>query len=179
MFRSLLCLCLFVTLGALHAQAPKIYELGAEVGKSFSYELDLTEGQPLKELSWAWNSSVACFVEPRVEFFTGNHLFAKTEIPKYSTMVIRLIPKDKRQNMSLYAYSGGHGQLPPSLHSCVSCEADYHQEQASVNRPRPDHTRSVELRAVTRPYPVTIGVAGANGLATGDFVIEITVTKNR
>lgn len=179
MLRYTLCCFLLISLNALHAQAPKMYSLGAEVGKSFTYELDLAEGQPLTDLSWAWNSSVACFVEPREEFFTGNHLFAKTEIPKYSTMVIRLIPKDKRQNMSLYAYSGGHGQLPPTLPSCISCEADYHQEQPSVNRPRPDHTRSVELRAVTRPYPVTIGVAGANGLATGDFVLEITVTKNR
>ena len=94
-------------------------------------------------------------------------------------MVIRLIPKDPSQNMSLYAYSGGHGALPPALYSCVSCEADFHQDRQHVGRPKPDHTRSVELRAVTRPYPVTIGVVGANELDSGAFYLEVTVTKNR
>ena len=41
-----------------------------------------------------------------------------------------------------------------------------------VGRAKPDHTRSVELRAVTRPYPVTIGVVGANGLDAGAFYLR-------
>lgn len=154
-------------------------KLEARSGESLTYELNLDKGSPMTDLSWAWNSQNACFVEPRKAWFTGNHLLLQTEIPKYSTMVIRLVPKDEKQNMSLYAYSGGQGALPPGLNGCVSCEADFKQERPSVNRPRPDHTRSVELRAVNRPYPVTIGVAGAEGLTNGGFYLEVTVSKNR
>lgn len=164
---------------ALFAQEAAPLQIEARAGETLTYELNLDQGSPLADLSWAWNSQNACFVEPRAEFFTGNNVFFITEIPTYSTMVIRLIPKDPKQNMSIYAYSGGHGALPPQLSSCVSCEADFQQDRPSVNRPRPDHTRSVELRAVTRPYPVTIGVVGANGLTEGDFYLEISVKKNR
>ena len=169
------CLCAL----SLMAQSGTTNAIEARQGESLTYELDLDQGTPLSNLDWAWSSQNACFVEPRAEFFTGNNVFFKTEIPKYSTMVIRLVPKDKSQNMSLYAYSGGHGSLPPELPSCVSCEADFHQDRQHVGRAKPDHTRSVELRAVTRSYPVTIGVVGANGLDAGAFYLEVTVTKNR
>jgi hypothetical protein len=169
---TLLCTC-------VRAQNVTPITIAARAGETLTYELNLDQGQPLTTLAWAWDGQNACFVELRAKYFTGNHVFLRTEIPKYSTMVIRLVPKDKRQNMSLYAYSGGHGALPPDLHGCVSCEADFQQDRPSISRPKIDHTRSVELRAVTRPYPVTIGVAGASGLAGGDFVIEVTVTKNR
>lgn len=176
-YSLLLPFCLFSLL--LFAQGSTPLKVEAVAGETLTYELNLDQGTPLPSLSWAWNSQNACFVEPRAQFFTGNNVFFITEIPVYSTMVIRLIPKDPSQNMSIYAYSGGSGALPPELYSCVSCEADFHQDRPSVNRPRPDHTRSVELRAVTRPYPVTIGVVGADGLAEGDFYLEISVKKNR
>ncbi|WP_044101709.1 hypothetical protein [Neolewinella persica] len=174
---QLLFLCIFAV--SLMAQSGTPNAIEARQGESLTYELDLDQGTPLSSLDWAWSSQNACFVEPRKAFFTGNNVFFKTEIPKYSTMVIRLIPKDSKQNMSLYAYSGGHDALPPELYSCVSCEADFHQDRQHVGRAKPDHTRSVELRAVTRPYPVTIGVVGANGLDSGAFYLEVTVTKNR
>ncbi|MEM9835561.1 MAG: hypothetical protein AAF828_03615 [Bacteroidota bacterium] len=160
-------------------EAPPLYQIKAEVGQTLSYELQLESGKILPALDWAWDSSTACFVEPRAEYFTGHHVFFQTEIATYSTMVITLIPDDPADNMSLYAYSGGRGALPPKMRSCISCEADFFQEQPSVNRPNPDHTRSVELRAVTRPYPITIGVAGANGLTTGSFTLQVSMKKNR
>ncbi|MEM9931712.1 MAG: hypothetical protein AAF840_18045 [Bacteroidota bacterium] len=168
-----------VLTACLCAQGSTPFAIEAKAGESLAYEMNLDQGTPLASLAWAWSSQNACFVEPRKAFFTGNNVFFKTEIPKYSTMVIRLVPKDASQNMSLYAYSGGHGALPPDLPSCVSCEADFKQERASVNKPMPDHTRSVELRAVNRPYPITVGVVGAEGLAAGAFTLEVTVKKNR
>lgn len=176
-YLSLLLLMLITNL--LPAQDGGPFNIEARAGESLSYEMNLDKGTPLTSLAWAWSSQNACFVEPRAAYFTGNNVFFLTEIPKYSTMVIRLIPKDKNTNLSIYAYSGGHGALPPDLPSCVSCEADFKQERPSVNRPLPDHTRSVELRAVNRPYPVTIGVVGAEGLTEADFVLEVTVKKNR
>ncbi len=177
--RYLSLLLLILLHNALSAQEAGPFTVEARAGETLSYEMDLQRGTPLTSLDWAWSSQNACFVEPRAEFFTGNNVFFRTEIPKYSTMVIRLIPKDKSANLSLYAYSGGHGALPPDLPSCVSCEADFKQERRTVGKPPQDHTRSVELRAVTRPYPVTIGVVGANGLTEGAFYLEISVKKNR
>lgn len=160
-------------------KSPPVYDIETVQGQSLSWELNLDKGGPIETLEWAWMSNNACFPETQKMNFTGSHMLLRTEIPKYSTMVIRLIPKDKKENFSLYAYSGGHGALPPKLSSCVSCEADTKPEARIIGRKRPNYVRSVELRAVTRPYPVTIGIAGAEGRTEGDFTIEVTITKNR
>lgn len=174
----ILCCILFTTI-TMSAQAPPVFAVKAESAQTLTYTMDLDQGIIMEDLSWAWSSQNACFVEPRAAYFKGNHVLFTTEIPAYSTMIIRLVPQDPATNMSLYAYSGGGGALPPALYSCVSCEADFHQERPSRSRPKPDHTRSVELRAVTRPYPVTIGVAGAGGVVSGAFSLEISVKRNR
>ncbi|TXF91706.1 hypothetical protein FUA23_00540 [Neolewinella aurantiaca] len=153
--------------------------LEAQQGKSLAWEGQLEIGAPLTSLNWAWSSQNACFVEPRVDHFSGNNVFYRTEIPKYSTMVIRLTPKDINTDLSLYAYSGGGGALPPELYSCVSCEADFRMTRNVLGRTRKSYVREVELRAVNRPYPVTIGVVGAQGLSSGDYILEISVVKNR
>jgi hypothetical protein len=177
--RNLVLICLLFTALQMSAQTPPVFAVKAESAQTLSYTMNLDKGIIMEDLSWAWNSQNACFVEPRVEYFRGNHVLFTTEIPAYSTMVIRLVPNDPKTNMSLYAYSGGGGALPPELYRCVSCEADFHQDRPSRSRPNPDHTRSVELRAVTRPYPVTIGVAGAAGVLDGEFSLEISVKRNR
>lgn len=176
-YLPLLFLLLLSTSGRAQTTEPLLLE--ARPGETLTYDYQLDGGTPFTSLAWAWNAQNACFVEPRATFFTGNNVFFRTEIPTYSTMVIRLIPKDKRQKMSLFAYSGGQGALPPELPGCVSCEADFHQDRQNISRPKNSHRRQIELRAVNRPYPVTIGVVGADGLAEGDFTLEISVTKNR
>ena len=177
--RVLPLLFLLLLCTSARAQTMEPLTLEARPGETLTYDHRLNDGAPFPSLDWAWSAQNACFVEPRAPFFTGNKVFFRTEIPTYSTMVIRLTPKDKRQNMSLLAYSGGHGALPPELYSCVSCEADFQQERQNISRPKNSHRRQVELRAVNRSYPITIAVVGANGLTEGDFTVEITVTKNR
>jgi hypothetical protein len=176
-FITLLLLIFACTCVGAQQTAPFLLEV--EQGKNLAWEGQLEKGTPLASLDWAWNSQNACFVEPREEWFTGNNVFYRTEIPKYSTMVIRVTPKDKKTNLSLYAYSGGGGDLPPELHSCVSCEADFKMTQAVIGRTRRSFVREVELRAVNRAYPITIGVVGAEGLKAGDYTLEISVVKNR
>jgi len=166
--------CAFVS-----AQQKEPFLLEIEQGQALAWEGNLVVGSPLASLDWAWNSQNACFVEPRADLFTGNNVLYRTEIPKYSTMVIRVVPKDKKKNLSLYAYSGGGGAVPPELYSCVSCEADFKIDQRVSGRKRPRHVRQVELRAVNRPYPITIGVVGTEGLTEGDYTLEISVVKNR
>jgi len=148
-------------------------------GQALAWEGNIDVGTPLAALDWAWSSQNACFVEPRANFFTGNNVFYRTEIPKYSTMVITLTPTDKSNNLSLFAYSGGGESLPPELYSCVSCEADFKMDRNVIGRTRKSYVRAVELRAVNRPYPITIGVVGAEGLTEGDYTLEISVVKNR
>ncbi|MEM8585346.1 MAG: hypothetical protein AAGF87_13790 [Bacteroidota bacterium] len=141
-----------------------------------AFEDNLENGVPMPDLSWAWASNNACFVEPRKEKFSGLHRLYVTEIPAYSTMTIRLIPDNPRDEMSLYAYSGGGGALPPELASCVSCEADFKSDRPFASgRDRTGPNREVELRAVNRGYPITIGVVGANGLKTGAYRLEVEI----
>lgn len=163
----------------LSAQQSEPFLLEIEQGQNLAWEGNLDAGTPLASLDWAWNSQNACFVEPRADYFTGNNVLYRTQIPKYSTMVIRLTPKDKKTNLSLYAYSGGGESLPPELNSCVSCEADFKMTKNVIGRERKSYVREVELRAVNRAYPITIGVVGAEGLKIGDYTLEISVVKNR
>lgn len=176
LFGLLSCLC---SSAVVHAQDQPVFQLRSAQDSVLAYTGQLDAGTPFSTLRWAWDSQNACFVETRRAQFTGNTVLYRTDIPKYSTMVIRLVPTDRKQEMSLLAYSGGHGALPPELSSCVSCEADFALDRAVVGRTRPAHVRSVELRAVNRPYPVTIAVVGADGLATGAYTLEVSLRRNR
>lgn len=152
----------------------KVYSAPIEKGKTVAYKGNLKDGCVIQDLSFAANSSVACFPATQNSKFTGNHVFYVMEIPKYSKMYITLIPDDKNANMSLYAYQDGTTKTvyPPKLNSCVTCEADHKWDRPKKGKTQ-DHTRSVYLNAINNPYRVVIGVAGADGLATGGFKIQI------
>jgi hypothetical protein len=155
-------------------EALKIYNAPIEKGKTVAYAGNLKDGCMIQDLSFAANSSVACFPATQNIKFTGNHVFYVTEIPKYSKMYITLIPDDKNANMSLYAYQDGTTKTvyPPNVNSCVTCEAD-HKRDRPVKGKTQDHTRNVYLNAINNPYRVVIGVAGAEGLTNGKFKIQI------
>ncbi len=137
---------------------------------------DLNEGATMTDLSWAWNSSNACFPETQVKKYKGNHVLYFTQIPKYSVMVIKLIPTDESANFSLYAYSTNKSKpsIVPQLPSCVSCEADHVWDRQWKGKTQ-DHTRSVELRAINNPYGVIIGVVGGDGQTEGAYTIEVSL----
>lgn len=135
---------------------------------------NLNQGRIISDLSWASRSSVACFPATQNAKFRGNHVLYWTKLPQYSEMYIKLIPKNKNLNMSLYAYSVGvnNYSVPPKLYSCVSCEADHKWDRPQKGKTQ-DHTRSVYLNAVNSPFNVVIGVVGSGVLREGDFTIEI------
>ncbi len=125
-------------------------------------------------LDWASNSSVACFPGTKNTHFDGKHVFFETSLPPHSEMFIRLIPKDRKTDLSLYAYQTGTSStdLPPNVSSVTSCEASYGTK--SIDAPyNPGATESVRLNATTNPYKVIIGVAGAQKLAKGSFTLEV------
>ena len=143
--------------------------------KIISLRGNLAGGRVISDLSWASQSSVACFPATQNSKFTGNHILYAVELPKYSTIKIILKPKNKDANLSLYAYSVGATNttsVVPNLSSCVSCEADYKWDRPHRGKTQ-DETRSVELRAINNPYKVIIGVAGADKLTTGGYTLSI------
>lgn len=152
------------------------YNIKAERGKTLSYQADLSKGSIIQDLSWAAKSSVACFPSTQNAKFSGNHIFFVTEIPAQAEMTITLIPDDVNSNMSLYAFTVATSStvMVPELTSCVSCEADHKWDYPKKGKTQ-DHTRSVYLNAATNPYRVVIGVAGAEGLTSGTFVLEVAV----
>lgn len=158
----------------------KKYGFEVEIGKALSYTGDLADGCKIHDLSWASKSSTACFPATQNLKFTGNHIFFVTELPPYADMEITLIPNDPKANMSLYAYQDGTTKnvYPPELSTCVSCEADHKWDRPKKGKTQ-DHKRTVKLNSISNPYRVVIGIAGAEGLTTGSFVIQVMVRSKK
>lgn len=163
---------------AISAQEPKVYAIEPIPNNEVLYSGNLNEGCDMNDLSWAWDSSIACFPETQRSKFNGKHLFFTGIIPKYSEMTVTVIPEDPSKNFSIYAYEIGvnNNALVPNLTSCIRCEADHFRERDFVGKAPQDHTRSVgNLVAINRPYRVVIGVAGANGLEEGKFTLKVAM----
>lgn len=177
--KSFLIACFFVPL-AMAAQ-PTIYAIEPVPNQQVSYLGNLAEGSFLDDLSWAWNSSNACFPETQKSKFTGKHVFFTGIIPKYSEITVTVIPNDPTANFSIYAYEIGANSnaLVPDLPSCIRCEADHKQERNFSGREPQDHTRKVtNLVAINTPYRMVIGVTGADGLEEGEFTLLVE-TKSK
>ncbi len=153
----------------------KVYSLKAEKGKALSYKGNISEGKTIP-LEWASTSNMACFPATRNEEFRGNHLFYKLELPKYSKMKVTVIPQDGKR-INLYAISGYDGQsLPPNISRCVTCEAGYAKYVGNTDVTKSAGAQSVEFMAINNPYNVLIGVAGAKGATSGEFIIKVELT---
>lgn len=159
-----------------HAQ-PTITNIEPIPNGEVFYKGNLSDGQPLSDLSWAWSSANACFPETQKQKFTGNHVFFSGIIPKYSEMTVTVIPDDANADFSVYAYEIGatRNDLVPNLSSCIRCEADHKWDRPKAGKTQ-DHTRTVtDLVAINTPYKVIIGVTGANGLASGGFTLKVSM----
>ncbi len=137
---------------------------------------DLAEGNFISDISWAWNSAVACFPQTQSRKFTGHHVLYAIDLPAYTEYEIWVEPSDKNANFSIYAYQVGTistNNTVPNLSSCIRCEADHKWDYKKRGQVQ-DHTRRVkDILATTSPYQVLIGVVGAEGLAMGGFQLHI------
>jgi hypothetical protein len=135
-----------------------------------------SKGITITDLDWAWSSSNACFTQLQAAKYAGPHVFFSTTIPTRSVMTVTVTPHDPKRNISLYAYMIGKGdvRLPPNLPLSVTCEANYKWDRPWKGQTQ-DHTRSVELNAISNPYTVVIGVSGPATVTSGDFDLDITV----
>ena len=175
-FTSLFFSCLFVIFytTAKSQDHPPIHAVTIQPNQVTTVEGNLSEGMILNDLSWAWNSSIACFPATQQSKFNGNHVFYTTVIPKYSEMEIKVIPKDPKANLSIYAYEMGEGRmdLVPNLSSCIRCEVDHKWDRPFKGKTQ-DHTRTAKnIVAINRAYQVMVGVVGAEGLTSGDYTLE-------
>ena len=147
-----------------------------EIGKEISYEGNLNEGRFLGDLSWAWSSQNACFPKTQKNKFTGKHILFTGIIPAHSITTITLIPKNKKDNLSLYAYQINIGEdlVVPNLPHCITCEADHKWDYNKKGRKKQNHKRMVtNFTAINSSYRLIIGVTGADGLDEADFKIVI------
>ena len=158
--------------------AQGIYTIDTPSNQTTEFEGNLNTGHFIEDLSWAWNSSVACFPETQAKKFTGKHVFYIADLPKYSEMEVTVIPDDEQASFSIYAYEVGtvtDDNLVPNLMSCIRCEADHKWDRHYVGKTQ-DHTRTVSnLVAINNPYQVLIAVVGAEGLADGAFRLHVNL----
>ena len=143
---------------------------------------NLKDGTKLSSLRWAERSSVACFPGTRFENFTGNHVFYRITMPAASVFKATLVPKNGAK-INLYALRQGmrpaQQQVPPNVTSSISCEASFpiYANLGGGRRVSGKARKAIEVEyiSVRSPYSILIGVAGANGLAEGDFDLKVEI----
>ena len=168
---SIIFLSLNVSLGQ---QSFKVTHLPLDAKMDAGIPGNLNTGQKMNDLSWAWQSNVACFVQTQQKKFTGNHVLYSIDVPSGYEYEITVTPKDPSLNLSLYGYMVGEisDNNVPRLSSCIRCEADFKWDYKKRGLVQ-DHSRTIKyILATTQPYKAIIGVVGAEGLAEGDFVLR-------
>ena len=59
---------------SLGGYAQEVHSIDVPPNETTEVTGNLSEGAPIHDLSWAWNSSVACFPATEQEHFTGHHV---------------------------------------------------------------------------------------------------------
>lgn len=139
---------------------------------------DLSEGSKLGDLSFAWNSSIACFPATQQSKFTGNHVFYTVDMPPRSIVTVTLEPKRSGTDLSLYGYQivSGRHTLPDSLTTAVTCEADHKWDYPKRGQVQTD-ARTITFNATTNSYTLMLVVAGPNGATSGAFTLKISLKQ--
>ncbi len=161
--------------GTAHAQWPEgVTVVKSEKGKTVEVKGKMEAGKPMEDLSWAANSSMACFPATQNEKFRGNHVMFATDLPPRSIMTVTVVPDDPKQDLSIWGYSVGTTNFttPPKIPSCVACEAEHKWDRPKRGKTQ-DHTRTISFNAIANPYNVLIGVSGPAGATAGGFTLKV------
>lgn len=155
---------------------PKEVTMIASKGnETVSADGDLAKGSLMDDLSWAWNSSNACFPGTQAGKFMGNHVFFATTLPSRSIMKISLKPADESADMSLYGYMIGANafDLVPDLARCVTCEADHKWDRPWKGKVQTSERKMEFQNPTQNTYNILIGVSAPKGTTTGKFKVEV------
>lgn len=174
-FSILLFVLAFPMISAQSSWPPHVAVVApVERGKVVTVSGKLENGIAIPDLSWAWRSSVACFVQLQAHKFAAKHvIFAtQTKLTGIGELTVRVIPTDPNANLSLWVYASNGYQLPPNLQSVRSCEADFKWDRPFKNQTQ-DHTRYITMG--TKSEGIVIGVSGPAEMTAADFTLEISV----
>lgn len=167
-----------VLLTAISAQAQwpaGVTAVTTKANDSISVTGDLTKGQPLEDLSWAANSSNACFPATQNAKFNGNHVLYATSLPPRSIITITVKPTDDAGNLSLYGYMMGNTEfmIVPNLPSCITCEADHKWDGVWKGKVQTSE-RKIEFQNPTQnTYNIVIGVSSPKAAPGGAFTLKL------
>ena len=150
-------------------------------GEKSSIEVqgDLATGKVMEDLSWAWNSSTACFPETQASKFRGNHVFYAITMPTHCEMTISVVPTDNKGDLSIYAYRIGASayDLVPDLSRCITCEADYKWDKNWKGKVQTSERRVSMQNPSSNNYNILIGVAGPASVTKGIFTLSVQFTR--
>ena len=136
---------------------------------------NLANGAIMQDLSWAANSSNACFVSLQNWKFSGNHVLYATTIPPRSIMTITVSPADTNVNLSLYGYMIGAKEFKvvPNLLYCINCEADFKWDRPVKNKVQTSERKILFQNPTQNTSNIVIGVAAPKDVSTGEFNLKI------
>jgi hypothetical protein len=155
-------------------QITKVLVLPVEVGKRIKAQGSIDAGVEI-DLGWAESSNVACFGGHRFVHYEGKHVLYRFAQPAQTTLSVKVTPKKPDLDLSLYVYRTGPDDtttIPPKVYS-ATCEASFGKNDALVS-PNPGDPEWVDgMITVGNPYTIYVGVAGAKGVTSGDFELEV------
>jgi hypothetical protein len=138
---------------------------------------DIADGEIMDDLTWAANSSVACFPGTRAIEFMGNQLFYQVDIPQGQELKITVTPTGEKSRINLYGYINFDGSNTPPISSCISCEAGYEIYAGNPDLTKPGEPQSISFsQAVNKGFTVFVCVSGAKDVTTGTFDLSFELS---
>lgn len=169
-------LVILLAVSHVNAQWPSnVTSIESKANDSVIVSGDLASGALMEDLSWAANSSNACFPATQNLKFRGNHVLYATSIPPRSILTISVNPADANGDLSIYGYMMGNTEyrVVPNLPSCISCEADHKWDGKWKGKVQTSE-RKIEFQNPTQnTYNIVIGVAAPKDVITGKFNLKL------
>ena len=139
-----------------------------EIGGVYGH--DLSEGEVI-DLTWASDSSTACWVETENQNFSGSHVFFGLTQPADSYLTVAVTPEAGLDvSMYLMQMTTDLHLVPPSLSSYPnSCNVGFDP----IHDANPGESEFVEVLGYPTDTNVLIGIAGTDDLTAGAFELEI------
>jgi hypothetical protein len=139
---------------------------------------DLSTGSCVN-LTFAANSSVACFPATRFDLFEGSHvMYAIDELlPPHSELTVTVTP-EAGVDVNVYGFQTGttYFPVPPNVPSVPVCEASYALDGSSD----PGETETLYFNNPTESnsYNVSFVVAGPAGADSGSYDIDVQMNTS-
>lgn len=169
-------LVILLAVSHVNAQWPSnVTSIESKANDSVIVSGDLASGALMEDLSWAANSSNACFPATQNLKFRGNHVLYATSIPPRSILAISVNPADANGDLSIYGYMMGNTEyrVVPNLPSCISCEADHKWDGKWKGKVQTSE-RKIEFQNPTQnTYNIVIGIAAPKDVITGKFNLKL------